>query len=76
MDKAAWTALHQHCDHAYGICSAPDDLRFIPAALRKAQAAYERKLAREWAKANGIAVSDRGKLSAKVLAAYRAAQPE
>lgn len=51
MDKAAWSALHRHCDHAYGICSAPGDLRFVSAAERKAQAAYERRLAREAKKA-------------------------
>lgn len=39
--------IHQYCDHAYGICSAPDEYRFVSAAERKAQAAYERKLARE-----------------------------
>lgn len=24
LAKVEWTAAHQHCDHAYGICQSPD----------------------------------------------------
>lgn len=76
MSKAAYDAIAKA--EAGGMVFADADAPVKRAAVKAAPKAgqFDAKAVRSWAKSKGLQVNARGRLSAEVLAAYKADNPE